>query len=198
MKRTWNAVAGAAAVLLLAACASAVKVESGDRAVGDRMKLTLEGAWNQISAPNIAGPHSEIWTMEGLAVDRMTLYAGVRDDEPIHPDPGGNDKRSFRFRADMRPEQIAALLEGVRTRDGSTFRIDRIEPADFGGGKGFRLDYTLVRKVDNVELSGMARVAVNGGEMFGIVYEAPKLVFFPRHRERVSRIIDSALIRGRG
>jgi hypothetical protein len=65
----------------------------------------------------------------------------------------------------------------------------------FGGEKGFRFEYSLVRQVDNVRLSGIGYGAVHKGELFAMLYMAPKLVFFPRHAERVDRIARSAAIR---
>ena len=59
---------------------------------------------------------------------------------------------------------------------------------DFAGQKGFRFDYMLTRKVDNVQLAGLGYGAVAEGELFAIVYMAPQLAFFPRHKERVEQM----------
>lgn len=183
--------------VMLTACATATKIESGDRKIGDRMSITLEGAWNQISAPGMNGPNSQTWTMEGLPVDQMLIYAGLKDGEALHAAPAaGANKKSFAFRAGMQPDEIAALFEGMLTRDGSTFKLLKIEPSAFGGGKGFHFEYSLIRKTDNVELAGTASAIVSKNELFAIVYQAPKLVFYPRHKERVARIMHSARLQG--
>ncbi|HYD94363.1 MAG TPA: hypothetical protein VEC01_03480, partial [Noviherbaspirillum sp.] len=183
--------------LALAGCATATKIESGEQNIGERLRLTLEGSWNQISAPGMNGPNCQTWTMEGLPVDQLLIYSGLKNDEPIHAgsNAGGN-KKVFKFRSDMQPDQIVALFEGMLTRDGSSFRLVKLEPASFGGGKGFRFEYSLVRKADNVELSGTATAVVNKGELFAILYQAPKLVFYPRHQQRVARIMQSARLHG--
>jgi hypothetical protein len=183
--------------LTLTACATATKIESGQRNVGDRLSLVLDGAWNQISAPGMNGPNCQTWTMEGLPVDQMLIYSGLRDSEALHAEQAASaGKRSFRFQSNMQPEQIVALFEGMLTRDGSTFKLVKLQPATFGGIKGFRFEYSLIRKTDNVELSGMASAAVNRNELFAIIYQAPKLVFYPRHQERVNRIMQSARLQG--
>lgn len=183
-------------VLALTACATATKVDSGEHSVGGRLQLVLEEAWNQINAPGLNGPNCQTWTMEGMAIDQLLIYTGLKDDEALHCGSGFSDKKSFKFRAGMQPDQIVALFEGMLTRDGSTFLLLRLEPAPFGGGKGFHFEYSLTRKSDNVELLGTADAVVSGKELYAIVYQAPKLVFYPRHQKRVAHIIKSARLAG--
>lgn len=184
----------AIALLALTGCVSVARVETGDRTVGDRMAVTLTGAWNHVTAPNL-GP-AQVWTMEGLPVDQLLLYSGLKDGEAIHA-TGGTDrsKKTFVFRSKMQPDEIAALFEGAFSRDGSSFRLVKLEPATFGGGKGLRFEYSLVRKMDNVQLSGMGYASVNRGELFAIVYMAPRLAFFSRHAGSVEQIAKSARVK---
>jgi hypothetical protein len=176
---------------LLAGCASMSKVDSGERTVGERLVMTLEGAWNQISAPGL-GP-AQTWTMEGLPVDQLLVYSGLRDGQAVHAEgAGGQGRKSFVFRATMQPDEIVALFEGMLTRDGSTFRLVKLEPAAFAGGRGFRFEYALTRKFDGVQLSGLGYGVVDKGELFALVYLAPRLAFFARHQGRVEQIARSA------
>lgn len=58
--------------LSLAACAPQMKkIESGELAIGDRLLLTIDGAWNHLSLPN-PGP-AQTWTMEGLPIDELLV-----------------------------------------------------------------------------------------------------------------------------
>lgn len=175
-------------VLLLAAgCASVNKIESGERRVGERLVIQLEGAWNHVDAPGI-GP-AQIWTMEGMPIDQLLIYSGLKDGEAIHA-AGGRGK-TFSFRSSMQPDEIVSLFEGMLTRDGSSFKLLKLEPVAFGE-RGFRFEYTLVRKVDNVELAGLGHGTVSKGQLFAIVYSAPRLTFFPRHQSRVEQMVRSA------
>jgi len=185
------------ACLLATACASVVKVESGERTVGERLVVNLEGAWNHVEAPGM-GP-AQVWTMEGLPVDQLLVYAGLKDGEAIHAQAHGGDdeaRRTFVFRASMQPDEIAAIFEGMLTRDGSLFRLARLAPAAFAGANGFRFDFALTRKVDNVRLSGFGYGAVVKGELYAVVYLAPRLVFFSRHQSRVEHIARTARVKG--
>jgi hypothetical protein len=184
----------AAALLLavFAGCATVAKVESGERTVGDRLVLTLEGAWNQINAPGL-GP-AQTWTMEGLPVDQLLVYSGLKDGQAIHAEGATANpaRKSFSFRSTMQPDEVVALFEGMLTRDGSSFRLVKLEPAVFAGGRGFRFEYALTRKIDNVQLSGVGFGVVDKGELFALVYAAPRLTFFARHQGRVEQIARSA------
>jgi hypothetical protein len=178
---------------LLAGCVAVAKVEKGERAVGSRMTVSIDGAWNHINAPGM-GP-AETWTMEGLPVDQLLLYSGLKDGEAIHAaGQGGPNAKVFNFQAKMRPDEIVGLFEGMLTRDGSRFKLTRLEPIAFGGQKGFRFEYALTRKIDNVQLSGIGYAAVSAGELFAIVYMAPRLAFFPRHKDRVEHMARNARI----
>ncbi len=181
-------------VAALAGCVAAVKVESGQKALGERMVVTLDGAWNQINAPGL-GP-AQVWTMEGMPVDQLLIYTGLKTDEAIHAERSDGNTKSFKFRSGMQPDEIVALFEGMLTRDGSSFKLVKLAPATFGGGKGFRFEYGLTRKVDNVQLSGIGYGMESRGELFAIVYMAPRLTFFSRHETRVERIARSALVKG--
>jgi hypothetical protein len=186
----------AAVLVFLAGCVSVSKIESGDNTVGERLTVHLTGAWNHINAPNL-GP-AQVWTMEGLPVDQLLVYSGLKDGDAIHaPYRGpGPEKKSFEFRANMEPDQITALFDGMLSRDGSTYKLVKLEPMTFGGTKGFRFEYALTRKVDNVQLSGVGYGAVSRGELFALVYMAPRLAFFARHAPMVEAIAKSARLKG--
>jgi hypothetical protein len=182
-------------IVLLASCASVRKVEPGNRAVGERLVINLEGPWNHLDFPAVKP--AEIWTMEGVTVDELRIYSGIRDGQVIHPEGpvSGKEVKKFAFRSAMESDEIVSMFEGTLTRDGSSFRLVKLEPYTFGGRKGYRFDYELIRKVDNVQQLGMGFGAVDKGELFALVYHAPRLTFFPRHKARVEAMAKAAVIR---
>lgn len=97
-------------VLALSGCATVNKMETGNQNIGERMTLTLDGAWNHVALPG-QGP-AQTWTMEGLPVDVLLIYSGLKDGEAIHRAPSSGQK-SFNFRASMQPDEIVGLFEGV-------------------------------------------------------------------------------------
>jgi hypothetical protein len=132
--------------------------------------------------------------MEGLPLDQLLVYSGIKNEQLIHAE-GPASRKNFAFRSTMQPDEIVAMFEGMLTRDGSSFKLVKLGPASFGGAKGFRFEFALTRRVDNVQLSGMGYGTVSNGELFAIVYQAPRLAFFPRHQPRVEQIARSARIK---
>jgi hypothetical protein len=180
-------------LLCLSGCVSVAKVETGDRTIGERMSVKLEGAWNHVNAPGM-GP-AQTWTMEGLPVDQLLLYSGVKDGQVIHgAAPMGSKVKEYSFRSSMQPDEIVAMFEGMLTRDGSSFKLIKFEPTTFGGKKGLRFEFASTRKVDGVQLSGFGYGAVSKGELFAILYVAPSLAFYPRYSPRAEQISRSALV----
>lgn len=181
-------------VLATGGCATVKKVESGVRPVGERLTINIQGEWNHLDFPGIKP--AEVWTMEGVTVDEFLIYSGIKDGQAMHPENGSNTKnKNFVFRSAMQTEEIVSLFEGVLTRDGSTFKLLKVEPYPFGGRKGFRYEYERVRKVDGVIQQGIGFGAVDKGELFALLYQAPRLTFFTRHRERVEAIAASSSIK---
>ena len=181
-------------VLLLSACASVKKIESGDHLVGERMSLKIEGLWNHLDYP--WDQPAQVWTMEGFTIDVLFIYSGIKNEERMHPANSSNVyKKDFVFRSSMQTEEIASLFEGVFSRDGSSFKLIKLEPYIFAGRKGFRFEYERTRKFDNVRQLGVAYGAVDRGELFALVYNAPRLTFFPRHKERVERMARSVSLK---
>jgi hypothetical protein len=185
-------------VLGLAGCATTTrvsKVESGQQLVGERLEVKVEGPWNHINTPLLAP--AQAWTMEGFPIDQLLIYSGVKDGEAIHPIASGTGGKTFNFRSNMQPDEIVTMFEGSLTRGGSSFKLVKLEPWSFGGTKGLRFEYAVVRKIDNVPLSGVGFACVSEGELFAMLYSAPRLGFFPRHEPRVEEIAKSAKVRAK-
>lgn len=181
-------------VLTLAACASVKKIETGVNPVGDRLSVKVDSSWNHIDFPGIKP--AQVWTIEGITVDELLIYSGIRDGQAMHPEnPSGSKQKDFVFRSSMQPEEIVSMFEGVLARENSTFKLVRLEPYRFAGRSGFRFEYERIRKFDNVQLRGVGFGAVDNGELFALLYHAPRLTFFPRHVAQVEAMARSVVIR---
>jgi hypothetical protein len=186
--------AAATLVLVLSGCAAVSKVSTGDALVGDRMALKLDTAWNQFERG--LGNDTPTWTVEGVTIDALQFYVGIKDGQPIAklPDAAKNQK-PLNFKSSMQAADVVALYQAMLTRDGSSFELVKLEPAEFLGGKGFRFEYALNRKVDDVPMRGLAYGTVQKGELFVIHYSAPRLVFFPRYQARVETLARGAKLK---
>lgn len=192
--KTLTRLATLAVAVTLAGCAAVSKVSSGDALVRDRLAVTVDMAWNKFERG--LGDNTTVWTVEGITIDALQFYVGVKNGELIAPTPReGKGVLPLAFKSAMQPADIVALYQGLWTRDGSAFTLDKLEPAPFIGENGFRLEYSLTRKVDEVHLRGVAWGAVRNGELFLINYSAPRLGFFGRHIAQVEKLAASAQVR---
>lgn len=188
-------VAALALSLLLAACAAPVsRVEVGQTVVGKRLTVQVDAAWNQFGGGLTQGVPT--WTMEGVTVDALRFYTDIKDGQTFGPANPPKGRQPLVFKATMQAADIVAMFQSMQTQDGSSFTLDKLEPADFLGGTGFRFEYSTVRKVDEVPLKGVAYGRVREGELFLVSYSAPRLVFFPRYQPRVEGLIKSISLRG--
>lgn len=180
--------------LVLAGCAAVSKVASGEAVVRDRLAVTVDLPWNQFDRG--LNNDTPTWTHEGITVDALQFYVGIKDGGLIAPTPtDGKGVAPLAFKSAMQPAEIVALFQGLLTRDGSSFTLDKLEPAEFLGQRGFRFEYSLVRKFDDVRLLGVAWGAVRNGELFVIHYSAPRLGFFPRYVGEAEKVARSARVK---
>lgn len=182
--------------ILLAGCVTATRLDSGEHTVGKRLVFNLDGAWNKVNIPGSG--LAETWTMEGVPIDQLIVFSGLTDGQEVAPSvrtATDTQKQKLLFRSKMQPDEIAAMFEAMLTRDGSAFKLSRLSPVSFGGGRGFRIEYQVTRKVDGAQLAGIGYGVVDRGELFALLYIAPRLTFFPRHQQRVERMALGARIR---
>jgi len=191
--RNMKTLVAALLVLALSACANVAKMDKGDQALGERLMVTLDGPWNQVNAPGL-GP-AQTWTMEGLPVDQLRIYSGIKDGEAIFTGGAGQNAKRIDFRSTMQADDIVGMFESMLTRDGSTVKLDKLEPWSFAGEKGFRFEFTFTRKIDGVVNSGVGYGTVSKGELFALLYAAPRLGFFPRHKDKVEQMARSARLK---
>lgn len=180
------------AALLVAGCAAFAAVGPGPVKLGEAMTVTLDGKWNRAPAM-FAPPKGELWTAEGIPVDRLAFFVGLAEgDVLLQPRGSSGEKKLPRFRAGMNPSEVVEFYEAYATADGSSFTLAKLEPAPFGGAEGFRFEFQAVRKSDEVRLAGVGYGALRGGKLYMMVYTAPRIHFFPSYLPRVEAIARSA------
>lgn len=184
-----------AAALALAGCANVSKIEVGEITVKNRLAVTTSTAWNQFERG--LGDDTPTWTKEGITIDALQFYVGIKDGGLLAATPpNSKGVAPLVFKAGMQPAEVVALYQGLLTRDGSSFTLNRIAPTDFVGVSGFRFEYELTRKIDDVRLQGVAYAAVRNGELFMINYAAPRLRFFATYAPQAETLARSARVKG--
>lgn len=185
---------------LVAGCANIAKVE-GEQLVNQRMAIQLTEAWNKVGIPGDTQPY-ERWTQEGLSLDELRLWAGIRPGQPLMTLPPGSvpagqkAPRVPTYAAGMAPDQLVSLFESMYSSDGSLVSVTRVEPFQFAGERGVRFEFSVVRKRNDLQLGGVGWISVRQDELFAASFVAPRLAFFPRLLPKADAVVRSARIRG--
>lgn len=179
--------------VLLTSCASVSKIGPGDVAVNDKIVARLDSAWNRIDIPGKG--KTEIWTADGLPLDSLMFYSAISDGEALAELKDRNGKQQPRFHAKMQPFEIVELFDAVIAGEGSSFKLDKLSPNTFAGGNGFRFDFSILRKSDEVKLKGVGYGTVNSNKLYLMVFCAPKTYYFSKHIGNVEAIASTVQIR---
>lgn len=175
----------------LAGCAQVSHVAIGELTVRGRLAVTVDRPWNQFERG--LGDSTTTWTQDGITVDALRFYVALKDGELIAPTPSEpKGEKPLAFKAGMVAEQVVALFEGLHSRGGSSFTLERIAPETFAGQPGFRFEFSSIRKADDVRLRGVGWGTVRNAELYVITYTAPRLAFFQRHLGGAQAIVRSA------
>ena len=177
--------------LALGGCAQVVKISPGHAVIAERMGVPTDAAWNQFGGQFGGSNAAALWTREGLTIDQLNFYVGLKDGDLLAANPG-KDRRPLAFKTTMQPHEVVALFEALYTRDGSTFKLDKLEANEFLGQPGWRAQYTVVRKFDDVKLAGSAWATVRNGELFAITFTAPSVGFYGRQIAKVEQVASAA------
>lgn len=184
--------------LTLTACVALTKVGPGPVTVKD-MSFTLDGPWNRFESGMVvlfqAPGASEIWTREGFSLDVLAFYAGVADGETLGQSLPRSQTKLPPFKSTMAPHEIVELFETLVTQDASTFKLGRLEPVAFGGGDGFRFEYTLRRKEDSLVFNGVGYGSVAGKRLYLMTFSAPRAHYFGKLLPDVEAVARSARVK---
>jgi hypothetical protein len=193
--------------LVLAACTSMSKME-GEQVVGERLVVHVPGAWNKVVDRSEQPPY-DTWTQEGIPLDHLRLWGGVRPGQPLMTKwatysraEDAKERRVPTFRPGLTPEKLVSLFEELYATAGAV-SITRVEPAVFAGERGVRFEFTLARRSDDLNMRGVGWVAVRpdpvwGEELFAATFVAPRLAFYDRLLPMAEAVVKTARVRPQG
>ncbi|HLO19783.1 MAG TPA: hypothetical protein VK192_04750 [Sphingomicrobium sp.] len=165
-----------------------VKVGNGN------MSVVPPRPWNRHRAILFEDvPAVEDWTLNGPLLDGITFITGLRSGHFMVRQRRSTDQQVPKFRADMTPPEIAAMLESLyRVRGGAVdFHTLSIQPRPFLGRNGFQLDY---EHLDDDELwrKGRAIGTVVNGELYLVMFDAARSHYYDAALPDFEAIVASA------
>ena len=139
----------------------------------------------------------EDWTLNGPYLDGISFVSGLKSGGYLIRQSKRADQQVPKFREDMTPPEIAAMLESLyRVRGGTVdFRTLSLQPRPFLGANGFQFDY---EHLDSDELwrKGRAVGAVINGQLYLILFDAARSHYYGAALPDFEAIVASARLRG--
>lgn len=139
----------------------------------------------------------EDWTLDGPLLDGISFVSGLRSGHYLIRQRRTADQQVPKFRAEMTPPEIAAMLESLyRVRGGAVdFHTLSIQPRPFLGTNGFQFDF---EHLDDDELwrRGRAVGAVINGQLYMILTDAARSHYYQDTLPDFEAVVSSARLRG--
>ena len=163
--------------------------------VGDNsLAVTPPREWNKISARVFTDIRDvEDWTQNGSYLDGISFVTGLKDGKALVYQRSQDDRQVPKFRANMTPQEIAAIIESLfRVRGGAVdFTTTALAPRPFLGSGGFQLDYEHLDS-DEVRRKGRAVGSVIDGKLYLILFDAARSHYFNASLPDFEAIVNSA------
>jgi len=170
-----------------------VRVQRVD--VGDRsLSVVPPRPWNRHRSILWADVGDvEDWTLNGPYLDGISFVSGLKSGRYLVRQSKRADQQVPKFRRDMTPPEIVAMLESLYRVKGGTveFRTLSLQPRPFLSTNGFQLDY---EHLDGDELwrKGRAVGAVINDQLYLILYDAARSHYYAAALPDFESIVASA------
>jgi hypothetical protein len=179
--------------IALGACAAQIsKIE--------RKAVDVEGAyivdpqitWSEFPRTSTAS-NGLVWTVDGLFLQRLDLFGGVEDGEPLFEPTGAKAESLPVFRADMRESEVQEFVLDTLAQQGFVGgEATNLRPVDIGGRRGFRFDLTMAT-ASGLEMRGLAAGAIVDDALSLVLYTGTRLHYFEARQNAVEGIIKSII-----
>jgi hypothetical protein len=167
-------------------CVAYTRLPAKERKVASGFYLTPQVEWSALrSGPN------ENWTIHGLGLENVLLAKAIPDGKPLVK-PRNRKERLPLFRKAMTASEIAELAaETLQRRGAGEARVVSVRPELFGGRPGFRAELAL-KTAEGLEVEGLAAGAVVKGELYLLLFTAPRIHYFATNKPTIEKVIASA------
>jgi hypothetical protein len=175
--------------IALAGCAKFSLVEPTRTVIGDFYSVEPQVRWNSSKTGKY-----EIWTVDGLGLQRLQFVSGIEDNESLYK--GRKEYEKLIFRKSMTASEITDLIVDSLTADGHRkIESKNFKPNQFGSYSGFRFEMSLVNK-EGLEYEGLVAGSIIGGKLYLISYTGTRAYYFSKYKSEVERIIQSIKMQG--
>ena len=135
----------------------------------------------------------EDWTLNGPLLDGISFVSGMKSGRYLIQQRRSADQQVPKFRSDMTPPEITAMLESLyRVKGGAVdLRTLSLQPRPFLGANGFQWDYEHL-DTDELWRRGRAVGAVIDGKLYLILLDAARSHYYDATLPDFESIVASA------
>jgi len=185
------------ATMFISGCAAYSAVKPGKVEVGS-LHLDPSMTWN--SAANVSTRYTnrqtQVWTRDGLLLNRIIIVPGVADGEPIFRQTDKGQALPV-FQADMLANEIEELVESsivkMFVEGQASVRTEHLRPNRFGEKKGFMFDM-VVTVSDGPDYRGLTGAFIHEQQLYLLMYFGAEPYYYEKHHDEAEALIKSARI----
>ncbi len=183
--------------LLVSACVAYSAVKPGTVQVG-ALQVDPSVTWS--SAPNVSSGytngHTQVWTQDGLLLNRLIIVPGVVDGKPIFK-VGKKSQALPVFESDMLANEVEELVESSIVKlfgEGQVaVHTERLRPNRFGENRGFLFNM-LVSVSDGPDYRGLTGAFIHDQQLYLLIYLGAEPYYYEKRLEEAEALIKSARI----
>jgi hypothetical protein len=135
----------------------------------------------------------EDWTLNGPILDGISFVSGMKNNRELIRQRRTADQQVPRFRSDMTPPEITAMLESLYRIKGGAVQLNTLslQPRPFLGANGFQWDYEHLDQ-DELWRRGRAVGVVIDGKLYLILLDAARSHYYEAMLPDFESIVASA------
>ncbi len=182
--------------LALASCVPSITLQQAVPTKVGVLQVSPQESWNVLPASMtpFMRKGSQVWTRDGVLLDRLLIIPSVPDGEPLFQE---RDKAVAlpRFKADMLPDELVQFTESSIVKllgeGGTVVKTLNLRPARFGDQRGVMFGLTATR-TEGPAYRGMAGAFIAGKQLNMVLFIAADPHYFEKNRSAAETVITSA------
>jgi hypothetical protein len=184
-----------AAIAALSGCATGYTLVPAGPVTIQNLHVNAAPGWNLAPGSNMnARANTQVWTQDGLLLNRMVFVPAVSHGEALIRSPQ-KDAALPVFRKDMLPNEIEELAESTFVKlygDGNAvINTSNLRPHRFGDTPGVMFDVDA-SVTESPDYKGLVGAFISGEQLYFMYYLAAEPHYFGKHREAAEAMIKSA------
>lgn len=180
----------------LCGCVPAYTLVAPGRVDVAELRVDTTVAWNLAprSLDRASRTGTQLWTRDGLLLDRLYIVPGVPDGETVFLNQR-DDAALPPFRADMLPNEIEELIESSIAKlfgEGAvSVSTSNLRPHRYGDNRGVLFNLSIAAS-DGPDYRGLAGTFVANQSLYLMLYVAAEPYYFEKHLADAEAAITGA------